>query len=963
MPDPEVLLAGGPWRGLSRVVQKATLTPSESPDCTDCRNVDRKRGLLGPRLGRQRVTTHTYNLLGLGMLNSPFGRYKVTADANGDWIASAVTWAGVAPPSPTINTITKMALTSNVATVTIPRHGFRVGQTVNFTLASGTDYADFNNDTFTIATVPTINTFTFAFTHADIGFNDTAGTVTSDYLSAMSTSATARFVQFKDRLYGCDGKDRNQAFDGVRWWPQGILGGIDLPQFTPTVAVSGGATVQVTTASLTSHVATLTTSTPHGFSVGQIVTVSISDDIFSGGAPSANYTITVVPTSTTFKYALTHADVASESVFGTAAVAPSTAIYLKTIQQTTTTVTVVTVASHGLANGNTVKFAGATDPVSSYFNGIVTGAITVTAADTFTFDSSAVTSGTWPWGTYPTYTWPAAFRPYITAVGASTVITGTYYYAVAAANSKRTNAYGRMIEGNPSRVSAVASPNNQTVTLGAIPSSHPDSQVDQWNVYRTLNGGFDTGIVPEQQDFFYLGFVAMGTTTYTDTTSDSSGWYLVDDNSNRLRWGQNIPPTCKYMVEYADRLFCAGFDPITSSTVTVANGNATATLATGTWPDGVKGCFMRFAGEQERYEIKARPSTTTVTLDRVYEGTQTSGTHYTIFRNEDEVWFSEENDGDAFGKDGEQRRNLRKFPGEGKVTGLAKFQGALVVFMATEIWAIYGRGANRFDIKKMVDASCVDAGCVSHDTINRVGNDLHFLSLDGPASISSAGTSISVELYGIPLNVDWLDGLTSTELALSCSGTDGRAVWYSVPVSGQVQNSKTFRYERDDGSWWEELGCNPKKFIRQDGTDGQLQMLFYLQGKSIIHPASGSLDLVSAGINVATAAYTPTTTTLTKTGAFTGLNLVECYVRFYLGGTPTNQLGTLVATRRIISNTNDAITWSSDATLPGSGTVATNAYDEYEIGNIPWVWTTRTQETPGHLALIDELDVTFEEAS
>lgn len=962
MPDPEVLLSGGPFRGLNRVVEEGLLTAAESPDTTDCRTVGRKKGKIGKRLGRQRVTTHTYNLLGLGMLNSPFGRYKVTADSNGDWIASAVTWGGVAPPTPTVN-VTNASRSSTTATLTVARHGFRVGQTITVAI-SVTDY----NGTFTILTVPDINTFTYTIP-ASGASGAVTGTVTSNYLSAMSTTATARFVQFKDRLYGCDGADRNQSFDGIRWWPQGILGGVDLPQFTPTITLSGGSSADVVSARLgtplSANVAELTTAAAHGFSVGQYVTVSISDTVFSGGAASATYVITVVPSATTFRYALAHADVAAETVFGTATV-PSSAGALVVSSALSAGVVTIVSAAHGFSSGggNTVYFTGPF--AGKYLDGVTTGPITYISSTSFSFTVAGITAGTITAAPYTTYTYPPGIAPTVFGVGTSTVISGTYYYAVAPANSKRTNAYGRMIEGNPSIVSAVASPSNQSVTIGAIPSTHTDSQVDRWNIYRTLNGGFDTGLVHEQQDFFYLGKVDIGTTTYTDTTADSSGWYLLDDNSNRLRFSQNIPPTCKYMVEYADRLFCAGFDPIVG-TCTVA-ASATVNTFSVTLPTGVKGAYIRFGGDQERYEIKTwiAGSPPTLTLDRTYEGTHTSATPFTIFRNPWEIWFSEENDGDAFGKDGEQRRNMKTLPGERTITGLQKFQGSLIIFTATEIWALYGRGPNRFDIKRMTDPSSTDFGCVSHDTINIVDNTLHFLSLNGPARITSAGTSISVDLYGVPLNVDWLDGLTSTELALSCSGSDGRAVWYSVPVTGQTMNSKTFRWEMDDGSWWEELGCNPKRFIRQDGTDGQLSLLFYLQGKSIVRPAYGTLDLAGSSINSATIT-SATTTTLTSTGAFGSTNsLAECYVRFYLGGTPTNQLGTLVATRRILSNTADAITWSSDATLPGSGELPVSGgqpttYDEFEIGNIPWYWTTRTLETPGHLALTQELDVTFEE--
>jgi hypothetical protein len=68
-------------------------------------------------------------------------------------------------------------------------------------------------------------------------------------------------------------------------------------------------TVSITNKALTSNVATLTTSAAHGLSTGMQITVSDVDATFNG-----EYRITSVPTSTTFTYAKTAADVASTAV-------------------------------------------------------------------------------------------------------------------------------------------------------------------------------------------------------------------------------------------------------------------------------------------------------------------------------------------------------------------------------------------------------------------------------------------------------------------------------------------------------------------------------------------------------------------------------------------------------------------------------------------------------------------------
>jgi uncharacterized repeat protein (TIGR02543 family) len=79
----------------------------------------------------------------------------------------------------------------------------------------------------------------------------------------------------------------------------------------------------VTNTQVTSQVATLTTSTPHGFTVGTKVVVVCSDTRFAG-----TYVITAVPSTTTFNYPLSYVNLAFTTVTGTATLA-TTATYDK----------------------------------------------------------------------------------------------------------------------------------------------------------------------------------------------------------------------------------------------------------------------------------------------------------------------------------------------------------------------------------------------------------------------------------------------------------------------------------------------------------------------------------------------------------------------------------------------------------------------------------------------------------
>lgn len=86
------------------------------------------------------------------------------------------------------------------------------------------------------------------------------------------------------------------------------------PEFTEllaggTLLAATSTTVTVTNKALTTNIATLTTGTAHGFVVGDVVTVAGVDSTFNG-----TYTVATVPTTTTFTYAKTAADVTSAAV-------------------------------------------------------------------------------------------------------------------------------------------------------------------------------------------------------------------------------------------------------------------------------------------------------------------------------------------------------------------------------------------------------------------------------------------------------------------------------------------------------------------------------------------------------------------------------------------------------------------------------------------------------------------------
>lgn len=112
--------------------------------------------------------------------------------------------------------------------------------------------------------------------------------------------------------------------------------------------------------SLTSNVATLTTTTAHGFVVGEQVTVTAVDTVFNG-----TFTITSVPSTTTLTYALTNTDVVSASTTGPIVrIAGSTAVNDFLLQGSTTAYNVPGSIDYVPTSPNDFILASTQDPTS-----------------------------------------------------------------------------------------------------------------------------------------------------------------------------------------------------------------------------------------------------------------------------------------------------------------------------------------------------------------------------------------------------------------------------------------------------------------------------------------------------------------------------------------------------------------------------------------------------------------------
>ncbi len=338
----------------------------------------------------------------------------------GNTTVGTITTAGlytapdVLPPSVTA-TITATGAVRNNQTVTITTtatHTFVVGQTV---IISGVTDTSFNG-TFNIATVPSTTTFTYQqfannassgggtvtsfavkIKAVSVSDNTASGTAIVDVSSGIAVRVTPANAQVgineTVQFFAAVSGSSNTA---VTWAVNSITGGnssvgtittgglFTAPPAPPTsnavAIVTNGATRRFNGAVRSSNVVTVTTTTAHGFALSQSVTISGSSDSSFNGT----FTITSVPSTTTFTYSQSGVNASSSG--GTAAVGSSTASIV-----TSSTVTIVTTTSHGFAAGQSVTIAGVSD---SSFNGTFTiGTIPASASFTYAQNGPNATSG------------------------------------------------------------------------------------------------------------------------------------------------------------------------------------------------------------------------------------------------------------------------------------------------------------------------------------------------------------------------------------------------------------------------------------------------------------------------------------------------------------------------------------------------------------------------------------------
>jgi cytoskeletal protein CcmA (bactofilin family) len=197
--------------------------------------------------------------------------------------------------------IINKALSASVATLTTSvSHGYDAGDTVTVSTVG----APFDGE-YTIASVPSATTFTYVRNASNVTSAPASGTavVKGDASFGNDVSVTRNIV-----IDGTAHVGGELSSDGVPYFGQ------DAKTISESI---GQRTATITNKELTDSVATLTTSSAHGFSPFQYVIVDGVDAVFDG-----EFEIIDVPTPTTLTYSVSAANVSSTAASGTVSSIP-----------------------------------------------------------------------------------------------------------------------------------------------------------------------------------------------------------------------------------------------------------------------------------------------------------------------------------------------------------------------------------------------------------------------------------------------------------------------------------------------------------------------------------------------------------------------------------------------------------------------------------------------------------------
>ena len=130
-----------------------------------------------------------------------------------------------------------------------------------------------------------------------------------------------------------------------------------------------------------------------------------------------------------------------------------------------------------------------------------------------------------------------------------------------------------------------------------------------------------------------------------------------------------------------------------------------------------------------------------------------------------------------------------------RVTGLAAFQGIVVIFKERSIWLLSGNSEESFYLRKVVP----DIGCKSHFSVVNVNDLLYFLAEDGFCTFDGATAKPISGSKPDPIRADVARrNMSRDKYVVGCKDRLQGAIWWFWTSENSVENDKVYVYFIDE---------------------------------------------------------------------------------------------------------------------------------------------------------------------
>ena len=457
------------------------------------------------------------------------------------------------------------------------------------------------------------------------------------------------------------------------------------------------------------------------------------------------------------------------------------------------------------------------------------------------------------------------------------------------------------------------------VTVGA---TAVNSEATHKKIYSTKDGG---------TVFYYIGFVTIGTTTFTDTgitraVANAAGKLTVLSDASVKQTELNYPIRNQaYIIATKTRIFTAGTKVYDTGTVTVINGNATVTGDSTVFARIMENSYFQKDGDTRKYKIKTYVSTTEITLSETYKGTGSVGSSYEISDfdfmcrwtalhplTKQPMWW-------AFPEDNKYRLINKDFS---PIMGVNK-QGKKPVVFKRYSYTLFTENGDEF----IPSDSIGSVGTCSHQSIVEADGANIFMTFEGLIYEAIGQNSYD---QNIDLSKT-VDGLNEARLPYVQGAYINKKNWYILLYSsdGSTQHDRMLIIDRNIKQYvLLSIPANCIGIVRSLSDDGNVVNTpwYGSRGKFVYKMLTGNnfgggSETDGTLTGTITSADATSLTDSTATFYTTGDGQADVYLSIY------TTAGVYVEEKRITSNTGTKLTVEAWTTTPTVGYT-------YEIGSI-----------------------------